>query len=511
MKRYFKRRAIHSVSLFPFLAVLICTFGVLVVLLVLVVKAADHQASAKKQEVTDRNVAEQRELQLAVEFQDLKIEGLKSVRPALLKRLQQSRVHRAHLQSSIDSLNYEVDQVNDQIRLISNETEIDTTKPDESEIKRLEAELADEQLALETRRRTSAAMGRPTRYSIVPHDGPDGTTRRPIYIECLNDRLIIRPYDIELTKKDFVRPIVANNPLDAALIAVREYFLANKLNEVGQTPYPLLVVRPQGAESYSVARHAIRSWDEEFGYELVTAGKELDFGEPDLQLKQNIIRAIEASRKRQRAYIAQKLLNQSPHTGKTFGAGGFESSGQNSPGLQASSRHGGFVGPDGRVSANASRQTEANQNDFLNGEQNNSANGSNDAEMHVDGAGNGSSAMASIAQSQGNNWALPKNAAGSTGYRRPVVVHLAQNQIVVLNSLDATRNTVVSLNQQPAVAAKKLVAEVWKQVEGWGVAGVDGYWKPDLIVKVLPGGMQRYNELVQLMRGSGMEIREAVQ
>ena len=510
MRRYFKRRAVNSVSLFPFLAVLICTFGVLVVLLVLVVKAADQQASVKKQEVSERNDEEKRELELAVELQDLKIEGLDSVRPDLLKRLKQARVQRAHLQSSIDSLKYEVDHVNDQIRLISNEVEIVSAKPDDAEIIELQAELAEELTALENHRRNSTG-GRPTRYSIVPHDGPDGTTRRPIYIECLGDRLTIQPYGIELTKKDFVRPIVANNPLDAALIAVREYFLTNKLNEVGQTPYPLLIVRPQGAESYSVARHAIRSWDEEFGYELVDTTKDLDFGEPDLQLKQNIVRAVEAARNRQRAYIAEKLLNTATNGSVLSGAGEFESKSGNRPGLQASSRHGGFVGSDGRVATNTSSHEDSSDHDFLAREQDDAGAEFSESQTHVEGAEGGASTMASIAQNRGANWALPKNTAGSTGYRRPVVVQLSQHQMVVMHAADSSRNVSIALRQPTADVAEELVVEVWKQVESWGVAGANSYWKPDLIIKVLPGGMQRYNELIQLMRDSGMEIREANQ
>ena len=71
MRRYSKHRENHSVSLFPFLAVLICTFGVLIVLLVLVVKAADHRAEASKKEVQDRNTAEKEELGADVELQEL--------------------------------------------------------------------------------------------------------------------------------------------------------------------------------------------------------------------------------------------------------------------------------------------------------------------------------------------------------------------------------------------------------------------------------------------------------
>lgn len=80
-----------------------------------------------------------------------------------------------------------------------------------------------------------------------------------------------------------------------------------------------------------------------------------------------------------------------------------------------------------------------------------------------------------------------------------------------MHAADSSRNVSIALRQPTADVAEELVVEVWKQVESWGVAGANSYWKPDLIIKVLPGGMQRYNELIQLMRDSGMEIREANQ
>ena len=45
MKRLKRPKSGISVSLFPFLAVLICTMGVLIVLLVIAVKAADQHAA----------------------------------------------------------------------------------------------------------------------------------------------------------------------------------------------------------------------------------------------------------------------------------------------------------------------------------------------------------------------------------------------------------------------------------------------------------------------------------
>ena len=57
---------------------------------------------------------------------------------------------------------------------------------------------------------------------------------------------------------------------------------------------------------------------------------------------------------------------------------------------------------------------------------------------------------------------------------------------------------------QEAVAP--LVAEVWEKIDSWGFAGTGGYWKPELKLNVLPGGLQRANDLRVLLHGSGLDI-----
>lgn len=506
MRRYNKRRDTHPVSLFPFLAVLICTFGVLIVLLVLVVKAADHQADASKQEVQDRNASEKEELIAEVELQNIRVEGLQGIRPELLKKLQSARQHRAHLQSTIDSLIKDAEHIDAQHRLVANETEILIQAPSEDEIVRLRQQLESEMAELENRRRT-ASSNRPTTYSVVPHNGPDGTQRRPVYIECLADKLILQPYDIELSASHFVQPIVANNPLDAALIAVREYFLENKLNEAGQTPYPLLIVRPEGAEYYSIARHAIRSWDEEFGYELIAAEKQLNFGKPDPQLAKKMNLAVEASKKRQRAFVAEQILAGGPmHENGATGDG--PSTGR---GLQASSQLGGFVGPDGELATNRRPQANQGENDSAATRTGNPSTDQvgNESSIDGDGDGDGQSPMASIAESKGNNWALPDRNDRAIGYRRPVVVLLTQDEMIIHpNSSPATQRR-IAFDEPLATSLEKLVTSVWQQVESWGVAGVNGYWKPELVFRLTPGEDQRFRQIVAMLQGSGLPVRKA--
>ena len=53
--------------------------------------------------------------------------------------------------------------------------------------------------------------------------GPHGTRRRPIYIECTLEGIIIQPEGFVLLPDDFHGPLGPGNPLDAALRTIREH------------------------------------------------------------------------------------------------------------------------------------------------------------------------------------------------------------------------------------------------------------------------------------------------
>ena len=73
MRRRRRTRTSLGVSLFPFLAVLICTLGVLIVLLVLAVRSADVRASKEQSDHQERYEQQQKRLnELNAEY-DLRI------------------------------------------------------------------------------------------------------------------------------------------------------------------------------------------------------------------------------------------------------------------------------------------------------------------------------------------------------------------------------------------------------------------------------------------------------
>ena len=92
-------------------------------------------------------------------------------------------------------------------------------------------------------------------YSVVPYQGPNATRRRPIYIECRGDAIVLQPEGVELTSDDFVGFLGPGNPLASSLRAMTEYYNANTPpGQKPSEPYPLLLVRPDGVPAYLAAR-----------------------------------------------------------------------------------------------------------------------------------------------------------------------------------------------------------------------------------------------------------------
>ena len=127
------------------------------------------------------------------------------------------------------------------------------------------------------------AEGKKRSFAIVPYEGPNSTHRRPIYIECRDDAVVLQPEGIVLGVHDFEGPMGPSNPLAMALRAEREYLLSQKGFDPQRDgePYPLLLVRPDGIVAYYAARAAMKSWGPEFGYEFIEADWKLAYQPPD--------------------------------------------------------------------------------------------------------------------------------------------------------------------------------------------------------------------------------------
>ncbi len=291
-----------SLALFPFLAVLVCVMGALVPLLLGISRMARRQALAEAQQ---RAAQSQEELRSELELVAWRIEQLKLSRQKTEEDLRQARDQLAHYEDHARRLQSEAQRLQNVLRSIGQSETTDRAGSRlQAQWEQVQAELASAERSLEAAQ--TAARQRKPSYAIIPYEGPSGTRRRPIYIECTTDAVVIQPEGIRLTADDFRGPLRKDNPLAATLRAIEAYWDRSGLIDAqgGQRPYPLLLVRASGVAAYAAAREAIAAWGSDFGYELIDDDWQLSYPPPDPQLLQVAQAALEQARQIQARIIA---------------------------------------------------------------------------------------------------------------------------------------------------------------------------------------------------------------
>ncbi len=289
-----RRHGDHSASLFPFLAVLLCTVGALILLLVLIV---DQSQASVKQAIDDRaEKAEQLQAQV-----EMVRESFREDREKIQLEIEKKRMTLQSLEHQTSELTKELEQLAKTSELIDK----DMSKDDS--VEKVEAALTDMQKQLhEAAERLKTKLANPAKskpvFAIIPYEGGNGTHRRPIYLECRADGILIQPEGVFIGLKDLRPPYGPGNPLDAALRAARTYY-APEGSALNTSAYPLLVVRSSGIRTYALARMAMAGWDDQFGYELIEDEMELAFPPSETKLGKELERTLATARDRQAALV----------------------------------------------------------------------------------------------------------------------------------------------------------------------------------------------------------------
>ncbi len=558
-----------AVSLFPFLAVLICTMGVLIIMLVLAVKSAEVNA----QQVRDDYEQEVDQQRLAIldklDLEQLRAEKFADLRIKTQDKLRQEKLRRSHFEDEIRKKLDEFEDVKAQFGRLDSDFGLaaKSSSADQTAIARMAEKI--QQREQELKKLRSKIADAPPLYSIVPTRSASGTGRRPIYVECDPSGITLQPSGIKLTLDQFTLPIVAGNPLDAALLATREYWNRFDAGSSKGEPYPLIVVRPGGASAYSVVRRAMSSWDDEFGYELVEAGKELDWGQSDSNLVANVESAIDIAMRRQIQLVELqqvRWMTDRPNARRRRFASGSGFAGQpgNTNGQQrdthsgqptrgghpSSDRSNQFAASSGTNSPSSEsgqfspgrstqpsegiRRTDDSLSRFLpeqpkqqTSEQNplrhlqaaNRAAASGRPAANGNPTNSNASATPSAFQSSGSagppplsnqrgaNWALPTRTPGATAYRRPIRVECQEGHYVVHSDDPQVPVQRIKIQNTQQDSVDQLVDLIWKRIEGWGLAELGGYWKPVLrLDSAEESGTTRAAQLARMLEGSGIEI-----
>lgn len=312
MKRRTQPRAAASVSLFPFLAVLLCTMGALIVLLVVIAQQARAQAAraaAAEVQRQDDTTAQTQAQWLAYQRQIGELDERVS---ALRRQLAERRRATSTLDEQLEQTRFDLRELEGRAGALREKL---AGVADENQTEELWRQIGAyrkriEEVGEEIRRAKHQQPG--SAFAIVPYVGPSGTQRRPIYIECRRNCVILQPEGTLLRAADFptVRGRVpVGNPLESALLATIQHWERSGVAS-GAKAYPMLLVRPDGIESYEAVLSALGYGSDqqrfEFGYELVEADWDLAFDDANPQLAEQ--QADAAARARE--VIVQRYARQ---------------------------------------------------------------------------------------------------------------------------------------------------------------------------------------------------------
>ncbi|QDT65400.1 hypothetical protein [Calycomorphotria hydatis] len=335
-------RAANPVSLFPFLAVLLCAMGALILLLVIMTRHIHdtRQQSAKEPESVEAPpdaiisfsepiVEEPAEV---ISFEPdwskeppLPIGEVEVKEPADVQRVFLTRLKPAlppppdpnePLRWEIQTLKQQVEMASQsltdpQANAVEMKNEIATGSSRLATVKAAERERKEQLVAaqaeadrvrnlLHQAQNELTAMARQfhdkadqrsqetPKFSIVPFDGATGTTKRPILLECSKDGIRFVNEDIMLTASDLDGFNAVQNPIQAGVTALNEYWTQQDTRE----PYVLLLVRPEGTIAYYAARMFLQEYRGRTGYELIPDDIEIAPDAPDAEAKERVLTAI---------------------------------------------------------------------------------------------------------------------------------------------------------------------------------------------------------------------------
>lgn len=290
-----RRRHRLQVSTFPFLAVLLCAMGSLILLLLVLDRRAKVVARAKERERQEAVIAQHSKADQE------RIRAYEQKRQELRKQLQ---AQEAALHAKVDTLQTEIRKKKQQTL-----EERSRTVELQARLAALREVLAREQAGYEQEKQQSASLTARKRtvlsehealarelvnlenaladviafrkrqaqtYSLVPFLGKSGENRRPIYVECQADQIIVHPEHMiaKTSSWDGTSPVQEL----AEKLAAR---LKANADETKQKPYVLFLIRPEGIGTYYRVLGALGVQSIDSGYELIDADWALDFGESD--------------------------------------------------------------------------------------------------------------------------------------------------------------------------------------------------------------------------------------
>ncbi|MBL8794082.1 MAG: hypothetical protein JNM56_09255 [Planctomycetia bacterium] len=292
-----RRRQTLQVSTFPFLAVLLCTMGSLILVLMVMDRRARIVARARLQAAVVQKTAEQeaeerkrkeeweqarRALQALLERELSELRGQKAEAAeravSAEREIQAAEAARRQLRDRLETQRSELDRKDRELRQqgLASHERAKLTDSARGELERLRADLDAMEKTLADLK--SLRHRKEQAYSLVPYRGKHGDDRRPIYAECTARGVAFHPGRVALEGYE-VSPTAIRLEIDRRLARIRAEAGPQEAKE--QPAYVLVLLRPSGIRNYYQFVSALAGLKIDFGYELLDEGWELAFGDND--------------------------------------------------------------------------------------------------------------------------------------------------------------------------------------------------------------------------------------
>jgi len=483
-------------------------------------------------------------LQFEAETYDWLTQEMLASKEATVEQLHDARARVGAIETSIKRLLGEVERLHGAMKSLA-ENNYDPSEDLAQLQKQLDEKLQfKEQAEAELQNLQEQQENLKRSYAIVPYHGPNGTFRRPIYIECRADSVVIQPEGIVLRADDFVTPDHRDNPMEMGVRTVRQYLVESQQLQRDTEPYPLFLVRPSGIYAYEAALRSLGSWKGDFGYELIEEDWNLEYHQPSEELKQRLERQIQIARVRQAGYIQSEIAQAALRGDVThYGAssrGGLEQRGfvSRPPFLTGSGRQmadGGRQMAEGRGQmADGGQQTAEGRGQMADGGQQTADGGFQTAEGKRQTVElNPPNIPCGISPTSGEPTPEPVPLVPSVTFQQMARPQEGRQQNwglknvrqsaksverIIRMACDTDRYTIV---KQPGVyqyrdipfsgpftesASVRLVQAIWDFMETWDSAGENHFWRPLLKVQVRPGAEAVFEQLKSDLADSGLKV-----
>ncbi len=342
-----RRQHQNSITLFPFLAVLVCAMGSLILLLLVMTRKIRHDQQAEldqsalvsaaelppdrsaeltqlqaeiqaiRSSIEERNAANVK-LRAVLEERQTEVEKQQSELSAVLQKAEAAAVSGQSPEQLAASVAKLKEKEAELLRRLSKSEKALLEKRErlaEAEDAGKEAELLlHEKLSAvvslrkqvdEAKKKALAATGSET---LLEFSNATGTSRVPIVIDVTKNGFEILPNGIRISPADMESFPVRDNPLLSAILAIHKHRSGDSISE---EPYVLLLVRPDGCLLFYGAQRILAESKIHYGYELLEANRVLDTGTPDLKEPPVVQVAIsEAFRRRENLYAKLMAIAQ---------------------------------------------------------------------------------------------------------------------------------------------------------------------------------------------------------